>query len=52
MLLWHDGIRDEQTGEPETAVRDQALVIIQGLGYEALRSLNPQDIDNVKRLLA
>lgn len=52
MLLWHDGMRDEQTGGPETATRDKALVVIQGLGYEALRSRNPQGIDNVKRLIA
>ncbi len=52
MLLWHEGMRDEQTGSPETAARDKALVVIQGLGYEALRTRNPQGIDNVKRLIA
>lgn len=52
MLLWHEGMRDEQTGIPETAARDNALVVIQGLGYEALRTRNPQGIDNVKRLIA
>lgn len=52
MLLWHEGMRDEQTGNPETAARDKALVVIQGLGYEALRTRNPQGIDNVKRLIA
>jgi hypothetical protein len=51
MLLWHEGMRDEQTGDPETAARDKALVVIQGLGYEALRTRNPQGIDNVKRLI-
>jgi hypothetical protein len=52
MLLWHEGMRDEQTGNPETAARDKALVVIQGLGYEALRTRSPQGIDNVKRLIA
>lgn len=52
MLLWHEGMRDEQTGNPETAARDRALVVIQGLGYEALRTRNPQGIDIVKRLIA
>lgn len=52
MLLWHEGMRDELTGDPETAARDNALVVIQGLGYEALRTRGPQGIDNVKRLIA
>lgn len=52
MLLWHDGMRDAQTGSPETAARDNALVVIQGLGYEALRAQSPQGIDTVKRLIA
>jgi hypothetical protein len=52
ILLWHEGMRDEQTGKPEAATKDKALVVIQGLGYEALRSRNPQGIDNVKRLIA
>lgn len=52
MLLWHEGMRDELSGAPETATKDKALVVIQGLGYEALRSRNPQGLDNVKRLIA
>lgn len=52
MLLWHEGMRDEQTGQPETAVKDNALVVIQGLGYEALRANNPSGIDDVKRMMA
>jgi hypothetical protein len=52
MLFWHEGMRDEQTGYPDTAAKDKALVVIQGLGYEALRTRNPQAIDNVKRLIA
>lgn len=52
MLLWHEGMRDSQTGRPETATKDMALVVIQGLGYEALRAHSPQGIDNVKRLIA
>jgi hypothetical protein len=51
MLLWHEGMRDEKTGLPETASRDGALVVIQGLGFEALRNRNPQGIDTVKRML-
>jgi hypothetical protein len=51
MLLWHAGMRDQQTGRPETAARDNALVVMQGLGYEALRSRDPQAIDSVKRLI-
>lgn len=51
MLLWHEGMRDEQTGNPETAAKDKALVVIQSLGYEALRTHNPQGIDNVRRML-
>lgn len=51
MLLWHEGMRDEQTGSPETAARDKALVVIQGLGYEALRSRDPQGIETVKRMI-
>lgn len=52
MLLWHEGMRDKQTGNFETAARDNALVVIQGLGYEALRNRSPQGIDNVKRLIS
>lgn len=52
MLLWHEGMRDQQSGRPETAAKDKALVVIQGLGYEALRARNPQGVDNVKRLIA
>jgi hypothetical protein len=52
MLLWHEGMRDGQTGSPETATKDKALVVVQGLGYEALRTRSPQGIDNVKRLIA
>jgi hypothetical protein len=52
MLLWHEGMRDSQTGAPETATKDKALVVIQGLGYEALRTSNPRAIDNVKGLIA
>lgn len=52
MLLWHEGMRDRLSGDPETAARDKALVVIQGLGYEALRARDPQAIDNVKRLIA
>jgi hypothetical protein len=52
MLLWHDGMRDQSTGQPEAATKDKALVVLQGLGYEALRTHSPHGIDNVKRLIA
>ncbi len=52
MLLWHNNMHDSQSGSPETATQDKALVILQGLGYEALRSHDPQGIDTIKRLLA
>lgn len=52
MLLWHEGMRSEQTGKPEAATKDKALVIIQCLGYEVLRETNPQGIDTIKRLIA
>jgi hypothetical protein len=52
MILWHEGMRDENSGTPETAAKDKALVVIQGLGYEALRTRNPQGLDTVKRLIA
>lgn len=52
MLLWHDAMRDDQTGEPEAATKENALVVIQGLGYEALREKNPRGIKDVKKLIA
>lgn len=52
ILLWHAGMRDETSGKPETAGRNNALVVMQGLGYEALRSSNPQGIDSIRRLIA
>lgn len=51
LLLWHEGMRDG-TGHPETAAKAKALVIVQSLGYEALREQNPKAIDVVKRLIA
>lgn len=51
MLLWHEGLRGGN-GQPETAARDNALVIMQGLGYQALSEHNPGGIDAIKRLLA
>jgi hypothetical protein len=51
VLLWHEGMRDDK-GQPETAAKDKALVVVQSLGYEALRTQNPQGIDTVKRLIA
>lgn len=51
-LLWHEGMRDSQTGQPETATRPNALVVIQGLGFQALRQNNPKGLDAVKELIA
>lgn len=52
ILLWHKGMRDEQTGDPESAGRDGALVVVQGLGYQALTDRNPHGLDNVKKLIS
>ena len=51
MLLWHEGMRDEQ-GKPEVAAKPGALVVMQGLGFEALRQSRPQGVDDIKRILA
>lgn len=52
MLLWHEGMREPNTGRAETATVDNALVVIQGLGFEALRTQNPRGTEDVKRLLS
>ena len=52
MLFWHAGMRDPRTGRPESASRDKALVIVQALGYEALKNRNPRGIDDVKRMIS
>jgi hypothetical protein len=51
MLMWHEGMRNEQN-VAETATRDNALVVIQGLGFEALRTANPKGVEDVKRILS
>ena len=51
MLLWHEGMRNE-AGDPETATQAKALVVIQSLGFEALRASSPDSIDNVKALIS
>lgn len=51
-LFWHEGMRDPQTGTPETATKANALVIIQSLGFEALKERSPANIDTVKRMIA
>lgn len=51
-LLWHAKMRDTDTGRPETAAQDNALLVVQALGYQALSSYNPQALDNVRRLIA
>ena len=52
MLLWHAGMREEATGQAETASQNNALVVIQGLGFEALKATNPAAIDTIKRMIA
>lgn len=52
MLLWHEGMREEQMGRPEAATHDRALVVMQGIGFATLRKHNPQGVTDVKRLLA
>jgi len=52
MLLWHEGMRNQTTGQPEAGSEDKALIVIQSLGYEALRTRNPRGLDNLKRLIA
>lgn len=47
MILWHDSLRDV-AGDPEAATRDNALVTLQALGYQAL---TPEAVDNIKRSL-
>lgn len=51
-LLWHEGMRDQSTGIAETATKKDALVVIQALGHEAIRTKNPNALDDVKRLIA
>lgn len=52
ILFWHESMRDGHLGRPETATKDNALLVIQGLGYEALRTINPNGINDVKRMMA
>lgn len=51
ILLWHEGLRNTVTGKPETATRTDALVILQGLGFQALKKHKPQAIDDLKSML-
>lgn len=54
MLLWHEGMRGQdsgQQGQPETATKSNALVVIQALGYEALQARGEENIDTVKKLI-
>lgn len=52
MLLWHEGMRDEETGAAETATKDKALIVVQALGFEALQASGTENVDKLKRLLA
>lgn len=47
VILWHESLRDD-TGKPEAATRQGALVTLQALGHQAL---TPAGVDDVKRLL-
>lgn len=49
-LFWHEGMRDER-GVPETATRDNALVIVQGMGFVALKQSDRRAISTVKELI-
>lgn len=51
MLLWHEGMRDQLTGRPESATKDKALIVIQGLGYSALKSQSPRALETIKRFI-
>jgi len=51
LLLWHDGMRNQESGEIETATRPGALIVIQALGMEAVRRTDP-NLDTVKRLVS
>lgn len=51
LLLWHEGMRDQDSGEIETATRPGALIVIQALGMEALKKTDPH-LDNVKKLVS
>jgi len=51
LLLWHEGMRDQETGQIETATRPGALVVIQALGMEALKKTDPT-LENVKILVS
>lgn len=53
MLLWHEGMRnDDRNGRPETATAERALIVIQGLGYDAIKNTRPKDLDAVKDLIS
>mgnify|MGYP001113841882 CR=1 FL=1 len=52
VLFWHEGLRDQATGQPETAARHNGLVVMQSLGFEALRSQHAPGLNTVKELLA
>lgn len=57
VLFWHQGLLDPESGQPETAARDGALVTIQSLGFQALRdrdlrSGNSKHVDALKAMIA
>jgi hypothetical protein len=51
LLLWHEGLRNQDSGAPESATHKNALVAIQGLSFLALREKRPLGIATVKSLL-
>lgn len=50
-LFWHERMRDERN-MPETATRKNALIVVQGLGFTALRQRGSQAVDAVKELIS
>lgn len=49
-LFWHDSLRDDN-GYPEHAGKQDALIIVQALGFQALKDKRPKAINAVKEML-
>lgn len=52
IIFWHAGMRDNDTGMPETATRANALVAMQALSYEQVSIRNPKALDTLKELIS
>lgn len=50
-IYWHDSLRAND-GRPEGATTENALVIVQAIGFQALKDTDPRSIDVIKGLLA